>query len=363
MGIDNKKPVVMYHCVMPNQLGGPNIVMNRILNSELNKKYKFEILVQDKLAGGKINIGLIIYLKKKIKEIKPDILHVSGLQSAGFHCICAGKLAGCKRIVVTIHGFSGDDIKLSPFKRWVFNNIIEPFTLRCADVVLGNSKYTAEREMVIKHAKNCEGYVYTLPPKPYVNSSGDLSIRDELKLSKDDLLVITVGRVVLDKGFNELAQAIKQLANLKHVKFLVVGNGNYFQTFKKIVADDIADGRVYLLGARNNVQRILSGCDIFVLPTLHETLSNVTLEAAVEGLAIVVSDTGGLREIIDQDVDGMLVPPGDASALAQAVRYLTEHLEIRSRLGENAKKKIQTEFSRESIIRKIDEVYQRLLQK
>jgi len=363
MDIDNKKPVVMLHYIMPNQLGGPNIVMKRIINSELNKNYKFEMLVQDKLAGGKINIGLILYLMKKIKNVNPDILHISGLQSAGFHCICAAKLAGCKRIVVTIHGFSGDDIKLSPFKRWVFNNIIEPFTLRCADVVLGNSEYTITREMVKKYAKNCEDYVYTLPPEPYVNFSEDPLIRDELKLSKDDLLVVMVGRVVLDKGFNVLAQTIKQLTDLENVKFLIVGNGNYFQTFKKIVANEIADGRVYLLGARNDVQRILSGCDIFVLPTLHETLSNVTLEAAVEGLAIVVSNTGGLREIIEQDVDGMLVPPGDISALTQAVRYLAGHPEVRSRLGENAKKKIQTKFSRECIIKKLDEVYQHLLQK
>jgi len=362
MDINNKKPVVMLHYIMPNQLGGPNIVMKRIINSELNKKYKFEILVQDKLAGGKINIGLILYLMKKIKKIKPDVLHISGLQSAGFHCICAAKLAGCKHIVVTIHGFSGDAIELSPIKRWGLNNIGEPFTLRCADVVLGNSKYTIEREMVKKYAKNCKGYVYTLPPEPYVNFSGDPLIRDELKFSKNDLLVVMVSRVVLDKGFNVLAKAIKQLTDLENVKFLIVGNGNYFQTFKKIVADDIADGRVYLLGARNDVQHILSGCDIFVLPTLHETLSNATLEAAVEGLAIVVSNTGGLREIIDQDVDGILVPPGDASALAQAVRYLAKHPEVRNRLGENAKKKIQTKFSHESIIKKLDEVYQRLLQ-
>jgi len=363
MDIDNKKPVVMLHYIMPNQLGGPDISMKRILNSKLNNKYKFEILVQDKLAGGRINIALIIYLMKKIKKIRPDILHITGLQSAGFHCICAAKLAGCKRIVVTIRGFSGDAIELSPIKRWVFNNIVEPFTLRCADVVLGNSQYTATREMVKKYAKHCEGYVYNFPPEPYVTSSGTPSIREELKLSRNDLLVVTAGRVVLDKGFNELAQTIKQFAEMKHAKFLIVGNGKYFQTFKEMVADDIADGRVYLLGARNDVQRILSGCDIFVLPTLHETLSNVTLEAAVEGLAIVVSNTGGLREIIDQDVDGILVPPGDASALAQAVRYLAEHPEVRSRLGENAKKKIQNKFSSESITRKLDEIYQRLLQK
>lgn len=363
MDIDNKKPVVMHHCIMPNQLGGPNISMKRILNSELNNKYKFEILVQDKLAGGKINIALIIYLMKKIKKIKPDILHITGLQSAGFHCICAAKLAGCKRIVVTIRGFSGDALGLSPIKRWVFNNIVEPFTLRCADVVLGNSQYTATREMVKKYAKHCEGYIYNFPPEPYVNSLGAPSIRDELKLAKEDLLVVTAGRVVLDKGFNELGQAIKQLAKMKYIKFLVVGNGKYFDTFEKRVVDDIADGRVYLLGVRNDVQRILSGCDIFVLPTLHETFSNVTLEAAVEGLAIVASNVGGLREIIDQDMDGMLVPPGDSSALAQAIRYLDKHPEVRSYLGENAKKKIHSKFNSESIVRKLDEVYRRLLQK
>jgi len=358
---DYRKPVVMHHCVMPGQLGGPNIVMERIMKSSLAQKYDFRVLEQKRVAGGKVNLGLVLELANVIRTTNPDILHVSGLQSAGFHCLCAGKLAGCKRIVLTIHGFSGDAIELSSLKRWVFNKFIEPFTLYAADAVIGNSQYTISRNMVIRYARNLRGHIYNLTPAPYIKTPTKLSFRHELGIADDEVLIVTAARVVRDKGFLELAEAIKVLRDVPSIRFLVIGIGDYLEKFKSIVKMDIEKKRVLLLGVRNDLQRILASSDIFVLPSWHETLSNVTMEAAIEGLAIIVSDTGGLREIISHNMEGLLIDVGDSMSLARSIRYLVEKPCERKRLGANAYSKMQLHFAHDDIINRIDCVYQELM--
>jgi len=346
---------------MPGQLGGPNIVMERIINSTLAQKYDFRVLEQKRVAGGRVNLGLILELANAIRSANPDILHVSGLQSAGFHCLCAGKLAGCKRIVVTIHGFSGDVIELSSLKRWVFNEFVEPFTLYAADAVIGNSRYTVSRNMVKRYARNLRGHIYNLPPAPYIKISTELSVRHELGIAEDEVVIVTAARVVRDKGFLELAEAIVVLRDVPRIRFLVLGTGSYLEKFKALVQKDIDKERVQLLGVRKDIQRILASSDIFVLPSWHETLSNVTMEAAVEGLAIIVSDTGGLREIISHNEEGLLVDVGDSLALSRSIRYLVENPTERKRLGANAANRMQLQFAHEDIVHRIDCVYQELM--
>jgi len=346
---------------MPGQLGGHNVTMERILNSKLNQKYDFRILNQDRVAGGKFSISLIYYLKKKIEEVNPDIIHISGLQSAGFHAILAARLAKCRRIVLTIHGFEGDALKLSYIKKWAFNNIIEPITLKMADVVIGNSQYTVTRPMVKKYARKHTVVIYNLPPNPYVPKKNEISVRKELGLKDDDILVVYVGRITYDKGLRILAEAIKHLSNYKEVKFLIVGDGDYKSTLMNLLSEEIKKGVVFMLGARNDVQRILHGCDIFVLPSFHETLSNVTLEASAEGLAIVVSNVGGLKEIIVNNYNGILIPPGNSFELSRAIKYFIDNPGERKRMGLNARKRIEEKFNSDSIIQKLDQIYENLL--
>lgn len=360
--IDDKnfvtKPIILLHFIMPNQLGGHNIVMKRILESSLKNKYDFRILNQDKVAGGRINLKLMFNLMKKIRKVNPDIIHISGLQSAGFHCLCAAKMAKCKKIMITIHGFSEDSMGISKIKGLIFKKFVEPFTLRKADLVIGNSKFTSSRYMVMKYAPNHGDYVYNIPPKPY---NGVNSFREEIDVEDNDILVVTASRIVIDKGYKLISDAIKRLKYLSNVKYVIIGNGRYLETFKKDLEKEIKDKTVFILNERNDIQRIFSASDIFILPSYHETLSNVTLEASIEGLGIIVSNTGGLREIIRHKENGLLIEPGNARELANAIKYLVNNPEERKKFGENAKRNISINFNEKDILGKLDGYYQRLL--
>lgn len=351
----------MMHIVIPGKTGGPNVSVSRIMNSGLNEKFDFIPLNQNRAPGGKLNIGLIRELRDQIKNKKPDIVHVSGLQSAGFHCAMAAKLAGCKHILVSIRGFSGDAINFPASKRWVFNNIVEPLTLKIADKVHGISKYTVEQPMVKKYAKGKAIHIYNLPP--IVNNDVVLNdIRDELDLYKDDVLVSTVGRITVDKGFYELAGAIKQLKDIPNLKFIIVGDGNYSNTFAKLVKDEITLGKTFMLGKRNDVLEIMKACDIFALPSLHENLGNVFIEASLVKTAIIGTNVGGVPEIIMNQLTGLLIPPSDSKALADAIMYLYENPNIRKEYGEKAFQRINTIFSVKKLENQFYKLYNSLIE-
>src|SRR5690554_4409992 len=95
---------IMIHIIMPNQISGPNTTM-RIIADNLKKDWEVGYLVQSFHSGGKINRALIDNLYRQIVDFKPDIIHLSGLQSSGYHAAKAAKKADVKT-VMTIHGFS-----------------------------------------------------------------------------------------------------------------------------------------------------------------------------------------------------------------------------------------------------------------
>lgn len=357
------KPKIMLHYVKPGSTGGPNVLYNRIRNTPfLYEKYNFVQLNQERVAGGKINIGLIFELKRLIQKEQPDIIIISGMQSAGFHCMVATVLAGCKNRLITTHGFSGDALGLSLIKRFVFNYIIEPVTLIMATRVQGISKFTTQRSMVMKYAKNKTTHIYNFPPKA-TEIFDKKYVRKELGINIEEIVFTTVSRIVLDKGFKELAEAIHRFSNINNVRFLIVGDGKYEDVFRDAVKEEIKNGKVILLGKRSDVMNILSESSVFVLPTLHENLGNVFLEASLASIPSIGTSIGGVPEIIIDNETGLLVPPFDSKALADAMFKLLNDSDLRKKMGQMAHIRLNTVFNSDNIAKKYDELFSSMLVK
>ncbi|VDN46215.1 conserved protein of unknown function [Petrocella atlantisensis] len=357
----NNKYKIMMHYVMPGAIGGPNILFGRIESDKLlNEKYDFIRLNQNRIAGGKLNIGLILELKREIQEQKPNIIHISGMQSAGFHCMIAAVLAGCKNRLITTHGFSGDALDISKNKRFIFNNIIEPITIIFATHVQGISQYTYEKKMIEKYAKNKRSFIYNLPPsKSELNKKGD--IRKSLGIREDEVVFTTISRIVLDKGYKELAKAIHRLRHINGIRFLIVGDGAYEKVFRNQVIEEINDKKVIMLGKRNDVISILYESDVFVLPTLHENLGNVFLEASSVNIPSIGTNVGGVPEVIEDGVTGILVPPYNSKILSESILKLYKNPKLRKEMGENANQRLKSKFNSLEIAKQFDELYSSML--
>jgi len=167
--------------------------------------------------------------------------------------------------------------------------------------------------------------------------------------------IVSVGRAVAKKGFGDLLKALAGLPGDLHWQFVHVGGGELLPRLKA-EAEQLGLGqRVAFMGAlpQPDVMALLGAADMFVLPARktrsgdQDGLPNVLMEAASQKLAIIASDFAGIPEFIRDDVEGVLVPPADFTALANAINLLAREPERRARLGEAAWRRLRADFSME----------------
>lgn len=356
------KPIIMQHIVaayMNN--GGPATGYNLLMNSHLKDKYNLVPLIQKDGSG--INLKIVIDLVCQIKKVRPDIIHVRGLQSEGFYGLLAARIAGCKKVIVSVHGTSIDSLMTSRFKRIIYSKIIEPFTLKNASIVYCVCEYAAKRPYIVKNATKLYGYIHNVAPdySNFDSDNGKRIMREKLGIGIDEIVVVSIGRISVEKGYDYLVKAIKLLAGKENIRFLIVGDGDYLCEIRNRLEIEIKSNKVILLGKRADVRDILFASDIFVFPTLHENLSNALLEACSAGLAVIATNVGGNPEVIQNMDTGILINPSDSVKLAEEILNLSMNSKLREYYGEKAILNVQTNFNQIKIFDQLSQLYDEIL--
>lgn len=341
--------------------GGPYTSTSRIMNSDLKEKYDFHIIHYKTELGSGISLRRIKDLIEQIERINPDIVHFSGLQLSGFHMAVACKFAGVKNTVMTVRGFSGDAIYFNIIKKSILTYILEPITILLSKKVIAVSNYVLNRRVLRIFGSKDKRTIYNFPPKLDTKSDNKKSLREELGIEKNDIVIVTVARIIKDKGYHIFDEAILNFNGKTNLKFVIVGDGAYLENMKKKLEEMVNNNQVFFLGYRGDINHILKTCDIFVLPTLHETLSVALLEASQASLALIASRTGGVPEIVENNYNGILIEPSNVSDLSNAISYLVENEGLIGLYGARAKEKVKEKFSNESIEKGLDEVYTSVL--
>jgi glycosyltransferase involved in cell wall biosynthesis len=186
--------------------------------------------------------------------------------------------------------------------------------------------------------------------------------RRELGLPLDAFLAITVGRLAPQKGYPVLLEAVTPvLAEMPAAHFLIVGGGEQETELKEMAIDRGLGQAVHFLGLRPDVEDLLAAADLFVSSSLWEGLPTVILESMAAGLSVVATDVSGTREIVEDGATGLLVPPQDARALAQAILEAGRDRARSARMAERARHRVKA-FSIANVAQQHMEVYQRLLE-
>ena len=171
-------------------------------------------------------------------------------------------------------------------------------------------------------------------------------------------VVLTCARLDPQKGHLTLLRAA---AELPETIFAIAGEGpDRARLELEATALGVAD-RVRFLGFRVDIPELLAASDVFALPSLYEGSPLAVLEAMAAGRAVVSSAIGGTEELIDDERSGLLVPPGDHIALAQALRRVLADPELRSSLGRHAHERVAREFTATAMARRVTGVYEGLL--
>lgn len=187
----------------------------------------------------------------------------------------------------------------------------------------------------------------------------------ELGLREGSIILLNVARVSPQKG---LLYAIRALPAVREkypeVHLVSVGatvDQHWLSHLKAEAASLGVADYTHFLGARRDIPDLLRGCDLFVFPSLYEGLGISLIEAMATGCPCVATQAGPIPEVIRHGVDGWLVPPADAQALAGAVCSLLADEEERKRLGEAAAASVLARFHPETAARKLESIYESVL--
>ncbi len=186
-------------------------------------------------------------------------------------------------------------------------------------------------------------------------------IRAELDVADGDLLAVTVANLRSEKGYDVLLEAAYQTARRQlPLCFAAAGQGDQGELLAEQHRTLALGNRFRFLGHRLDALALLTAADIVVLPSHQEGLPVVLMEAVSVGATIVATSVGGVPQVITDGVDGLLVPPGDPGALADALERLVGDPDLRRRLGAAAAAQ-RARFDVARASREIEDLYRELL--
>ncbi|EWM45424.1 glycosyl transferases group 1 family protein [Bordetella holmesii 70147] len=191
------------------------------------------------------------------------------------------------------------------------------------------------------------------------------TLRAELGLSDQDIVICSVAVLRATKGHPELIEALQPVIKADpRVHLVIVGTGSpMFETLQSLINAHGLEGRVHMMGFRDDVPNIMAGSDIFALPTRKEASGPVFVEAAACGLPVVGLDVGGVSEMLHDGETGMLVPPDDIEALRAVLQRFIAEPELRRLMGQAGKQRVRGEdkFSLRRLAERTEHVYWRWL--
>jgi glycosyltransferase involved in cell wall biosynthesis len=212
----------------------------------------------------------------------------------------------------------------------------------------GRFRWPAEKIDVVYNAVSLERF----------GSAAPQGLRSRLTDGRAAPLVLTPARLTEQKGHPVLLRAA---AEVPEVVFALAGDGP-LRAGLEAEADRLGVGeRVVFLGHRTDIPDLLAACDIFALPSLYEGSSLAVLEAMAAGRPVVSSSIGGTAELIEDGENGLLVPPGEVAPLVAALRRLIGDSALREDLAQNARRRVELEFTKQAMTERVERIYEGLL--
>ncbi|MGQ9492140.1 MAG: glycosyltransferase family 4 protein [Anaerolineae bacterium] len=294
-------------------------------------------------------------LQRIICEKEVDLVHTNSLMSHDREGIMAARLAG-RPCVCHLRDFERWDW----FEKWLARTV---------------SRFIYISEAVQKHyaelgMPSLKGYVVYngLDVMAFISALDAVKGRQSLGIAQEDLVVGIVGRLDSWKGHRTFLEAMAQVKEVvPNVKGVIVGNPppnkpQYLDILLALRGELGLENRVIFSGFRTDVPLVMSALDVLVLAsTSPEPFGRVLIEAMAAGKPVVAADGGAVREIIDDGVHGLVVPPSDPAALACAIAHLLTQRDQAKAMGQRGQVRAREKFSLQQYVDGVQAVYREVL--
>ena len=297
-------------------------------------------------------------LYKVIKKEKPFIVH-SHTPKAGTLGMMAAKLAGVPN---RLHTIAGLPLLVATGAKRKLLDFVEKITYACATKIYPNS--LGLKDIIIQNG-------YTKPSKLKVIANGSsngidvnhfsveniseetkTTLREELNIIEDDIVFVFVGRLVTDKGINELISAFKKLsADHQNIKLLLVGTfESELDPLQDSTLNEIeSNNNIINVGWQTDVRPYFAISNVLAFPSYREGFPNVVMQAGAMELPSIVTNINGCNEIIKEGVNGLIIPPKDENELYLAMLNIIENPSKQKELANASRKMICDNYQRQVI--------------
>lgn len=286
---------------------------------------------------------------KLCKKEKPFIVH-SHTPKAGIVGMLAAKLAGVPNRLHTVAGLPL--MEATGIKRKILD-AVEKLTYSCATKVYPNSKglydfilqnnYTSSKKLKVIANGSSNGIDTSFFSPETYNEKDLTDLKNKLNIQLDEFVFIFVGRLVSDKGINELVEAFKQLSDkYAKVKLILVGNVEtdldplHTQTLLEINHNK----SIISVGYQNDVRPYFAISNTLVFPSYREGFPNVVMQAGAMGLPSIVSNINGCNEIVINGYNGIIIPVKNTKAIFDTMLDFVEDQNLYQNLQKNARNRI-----------------------
>ena len=296
-------------------------------------------------------------IKKLLKKSKPDVLHLNS-SKAGVLGAVAGRHAGIKKIIYTVHGFVFNE----PLPWWKKQIYLwtEKFSTRYKDKLICVSEF--DRQVGIKNK---------IKPKKLItinNGVDKLAILDKqtartkLNLPIDKKIIGTIAHFYPTKGLFYLIQAAQVVVKqFPQTIFAIIGDGQLKNQLEHEINKLNLKNNFLLLGSKQKAGQYVSAFDIYVSSSVKEGFPFSILEAMAAGLPIASTNVGGIPEMIKDNVSGLLVESKSSDALAQALLKILQNKNLVKKLGSQAKIRVAQKFSLQKMIQETKKLYLKIM--
>jgi glycosyltransferase involved in cell wall biosynthesis len=332
-----------------------------LLVEKFNSRKMLTIVVEE--LGRKIkplnDINSFFKIIKILQKERPDILHVNSSKGGGIGAL-AGRIVGIKKIVFTAHGWAFNEDRsfaerlVITFFHWLTIMLSHKTIAVSNAVAAGASKlpFTSKKITMIKNS------ISKVSPLTREYARILLEEYTGINIPKNTTIIGTVSELNKNKGVSYILEALSILKR-KGVSFIFIalGDGPEKENLLNLVEKLNLKNSVFLLGFKENAPSLISGFDIFTLTSITESLGYVLLEAGLAKVPVVASAVGGIPEVIENNVTGILVKPRSTLKIATAIESLLSDRGKAGKMALNLNEKVLREFSMSQMLEKTLLVY------
>ena len=304
------------------------------------------------------NIKAYKAIKKLILDKNYNIVHTHTPVASVIVRLACMNIDSVK-VMYTAHGFHFYEgapkinwLTYYPIEKFLSKHTDQLITINYEDYKIANNNFNA------KNLSYVPGVGLDLKHNTKNKNNGE-SVREELGISKNDFVLLSVGELNNNKNHQTIIKALSKL-QIDNAHYIICGEGQKEEDLNTMVKDLNLVGKVHLLGFRKDVFDFYEISDVYILPSFREGLSRSLMEAMAAELAIVCSDIRGNRDLIEDGVGGYLVKPDDTEGFVYAIEKLHAEPELKSKFEKYNYNKID-KYEMKVVLESLEKVYNKVI--